>query len=101
MFFKKKEKDPQKELDKIRELVESNHKMLVSSARARQLKLLIKLIILGSMVYFVYSTYTKITEKFAGVRENVEDKLSVIDRAQEFIENLLPKTEDQTGVSEQ
>ena len=46
MFLKKEEKDSRKELDEIRELVESNHKMLVSSARAKRLKFLIKLIIL-------------------------------------------------------
>ncbi len=96
MFLKKEEKDSRKELDEIRELVESNHKMLVSSARAKRLKFLIKLIILGAVVYFVYSTYIKITEKLTNVRSNVEEKLSLIDRAQEFVENFLPKQEDQT-----
>ncbi len=91
MFFKNKEQSNKEELDEIKELVKSNNEILISAARAKKIKLFIKLVIFGAIIYFAYSTYGKIAGKIDSVKTNVEEKLSFFDKAANFLESVLPE----------
>ena len=94
MFSNKdKENSTEKELEEIRDLVETNNKILLSQLRSKKMKLIFQLAVILGLVYLGYYLWTnnasKVSNAYTEVEEKIESTANKVEKVNSALDKIL------------